>query len=107
MESAPIAINTDVICILASVLIGEGTNGNLFSSGINSRNGPTKSIGTTQNVMRQEEISTNKPAKPGPIKPGTTHAAANIPRALARNASGYMRPMTTYMVTKSIPKAKP
>ena len=30
-----------------------------------------------------------------------------MPSALARSASGYMRPMTTYMVTRSIPIAKP
>ena len=69
--------------------------------------GPINSSGTIQKVIRQDEISTNKPARPGPINPGTTQAAANMPSALARRASGYIRPITTYIVTKSIPIAKP
>ena len=91
----------------ASGRAGDGTSGSLFSSGISNIVGITKRSGTIQNVIRQEEISTNNPASPGPIKPGTTQAAASMPSAFGRRASGYIRPMTTYMVTKSSPIAKP
>ena len=69
--------------------------------------GPIKSNGTIQKVIRHDDTSTNNPAMPGPINPGTTQAAASMPSAFARRASGYIRPMTTYIVTRSIPIAKP
>ncbi|CAB4756956.1 unannotated protein [freshwater metagenome] len=57
--------------------------------------------------MRHEYSSTISPANPGPINPGTTQAAANIPSALGLSASGYIRPITTYIDTRSMPSAKP
>ena len=105
--SAAMATSTAITCLSASGRAGDGTSGSFLSSGISNMVGMTKRSGTIQNVIRQEEISTNNPASPGPIKPGTTQAAASMPSAFARRASGYIRPITTYMVTKSSPIAKP